>query len=672
MYYLRSLLILSICLQFTARLFSKDIKNTTAAAETLSVTYYDNLTSALLSGVSVKLNPARTEKQNYTSFFAKNNESISIKKKTGATDYSILATGAFENSSASNATPLNGPSDKGAVYELLSGISKKNTPDKVYFTEIAFIDSSTAVTIAYSKKNATLLLIDISSNPMRVNSAINVPVVTALLTTQKDIFSVNKSTGQILIPVQKMTESISKEGILVWKKKKNALPGIWIITPVKNDEKKWVADRSSISVRYFENNALKSNLQIQNTHIDNSGNIWFNFNKGICGVLPITVLNKTITYADQVILYNFNKDLSRFSDMQRNYKELLYQNLKNTIDTETQDTVNFQKQVYKHPDAFANQYLSASRYNTYSKILRSKEALLDSNKVYENPEALWQYVSLQLDPPNTKKQNKLTDYFGFKLKSFQTLHNGITSADDNSVFVSTNTGIHKLSYNVKNNAVETKWYVPYENSYLKTDAQKAAASATTPTYIADKEEVVFCDNAFPQINLLILDAKTGNLKFKFPLFEYNIGSACENAIAYTENIIIAGNTFGNSNSLKSDALAYPANGIMKFNCSTSGKWSVDYNWNKNQVNTPTNTAAPKISIPDHKAYIYHNNSGQWQLSVIRLDKTDTGFPLLFSLTPDFKNIGKTNIGNFKSNFTFGPNKSILIGTKNGLLRMVTE
>ena len=132
-----------------------------------------------------------------------------------------MATGAFENSSASNATPLNGPSDKGAVYELLSGISKKNTPDKVYFTEIAFIDSSTAVTIAYSKKNATLLLIDISSNPMRVNSAINVPVVTALLTTQKDIFSVNKSTGQILIPVQKMTESISKEGILVWKKKKN-------------------------------------------------------------------------------------------------------------------------------------------------------------------------------------------------------------------------------------------------------------------------------------------------------------------------------------------------------------------------------------------------------------------------------------------------------------------
>ena len=108
MYYLRSILILSICFHFTDRLFSKDIKNTTAAAETLSVTYYDNLTSALLSGVAVKLNPARTEKLNYTSFFAKNNESISIKKKTAETDYSTLATGAFENSYASNSTLLNG------------------------------------------------------------------------------------------------------------------------------------------------------------------------------------------------------------------------------------------------------------------------------------------------------------------------------------------------------------------------------------------------------------------------------------------------------------------------------------------------------------------------------------------------------------------------------------
>lgn len=670
MHRIQILLILFISILFQN--YSLAQENKTTGSEILSVQYYENLTASLPTGIAAKLNISGNTTNSYKSFYAKNNGSLSLKKKTNPTDYSTLAYTAFENGYATNSTLLNGPGDHPAAFELLSSLSKKGHPDKVYFSEIAFIDSSTVVTIAYTKKKATLLIIDINSNPMNVNAAINIPVTTALFNTQKELFSINPVSKKIIIPVQKMDATVSKESVLEWKKKNNSLPGIWIITPVKNDEKKWTADKSSISVRYFENKSLKRNLVIQNAHEDNAGNIWMSFDRGIIGVLPSITYNKTTTYAEQVSLYNFNKEVSHTSEIQQHYKELLYKNLKNTIDTETQDTANFKKQILQHPEAFANQYLEAGRYNLFSKILRGKEALLDSNAVYENSESLWQYVHLQLDPPTGKRKNRLTDYFGFKIKSLQSLQNGITSGEGNSILVATNSSLNKLEFNSKTNSIQLKWSTDYENSYFKTEGQKTSSSLTTPVYIPDKNEVVFCDNAFPQINLLILDAKTGNLTFKAPLFEYNYGSACENAVAYADNTIIVGNTFGNSNSIKSDALAYPANGIMRFNCSTTGKWTTDYVWNKNQANTPTNSAAPKISVTDNKVYVYHNNEGQWEISAIRLDKTDSGYPLQFSLIPDFQNIGKTNIANYKNNFTFGPKKTIFVGTKTGLLRIATE
>ena len=377
-------------------------------------------------------------------------------------------------------------------------------------------------------------------------------------------------------------------------------------------------------------------------------------------------------YEEHVALYNFNLDAGRYAEMQAQYRQLIYQKLKGMTDEETTDTARLYRNYYEHPEAYGHQYLENARYTLYSNLLREKEAALDSNAVYENPDELLKYIHLELDEPTHKSKSKLTAYFAYKIRQFQTLHNDITSADNNCILAVTNLGLHKLHYNRNTESIVADWSTPYHNSFLKTSGNKAAASQTTPAFIEEKNEIVFCDNAFPQVDLLILDAKRGNLKYQFRLFESAYGSALNNAVTYSNNTIIAGNTFGNPATLSSKTTDYLAAGIMKFNCSETGTWMKDYVWNQLQKHTTSNTAAIKTAAGG-KIYLYHQTpENQWQVSAIRTDKADHSHPIQFSLLPDFKGILEKSTGNFLSNYTFGPKKSLYIGTQSGILRIVTE
>ncbi len=639
-----------------------------------------------ISGVAASLDAKQATKWKYAansssfkSYTATNSEQISFKRTKDSTLLIDLSVVAFEQLTSTNTSTIKGPSGKNARYELLSAVNRKSHPAQQAFSSIALIDQQTAATILFTPNETRLLLIDIGNPSMQVTASIAVPVANPFKGNSapfdsKDWFYINRTDNSIVIPINEGKATVCKNGQLHWRNAKKTKPGLWIVHPVKNEDKLWTISPGNIDVYYFSNTELTYHPKILTAHPDDEGNIWMNFDKGIIGCLPkATSKTSDATYEDKVALYNFNLDAGRYINTQAQYKQLIYQKLKGMVDEENADTTRLYRNYYEHPEAYSHQYLENARYTLYSNLLKEKESTLDSGQVYENPDDLWKYVSLEMDAPTTKSKHKLLRYFDYKVRLFQTLHNSITSADHNSVLAVTNCSLYKVHYNRATSSITTDWATPYENSFLKTAGWSAATSQTTPAYIAERNEVVFCDNAFPQVNLLILDAAKGTLKYQFRLFEQAYGSAVNNAVSCNNNTMLAGNTFGNPIKPYDASGTYPAKGIQKFSCTASGIWQKDYDWSQLQQGTTAGAAAIKRSDANDKAYLYHPaENAEWQVSAIRNDKADRSAPIQFSLQPDFKNIGKIFLQHTTGNFTFGPHQSLMIGTAAGLLRVVTE
>jgi hypothetical protein len=672
--------LLSILLSLLTLTAISKQRTTPQQSETLTVKQSSGLYTGLSSSVTAKVISYRFSTASFKSFYAKNNETGSLKKNKETLPENGLAVSAFENAQSTNASPVSGPTTKQVTYELITMLNKKGSPEKAqYCSDIAFLDNNTAVTILYTKQQASLLTLDISGSSMVVTSKVNIPVINPYCTpadfgTVKTHFYIDRKSNQIIVPVNKSKETAGKDGALSWKHTKQTTPGIWIISPVKNDEKRWVIDPAGIVAYYFSGaQQEKDKLTVQTVQSDAAGNIWMNFNKGILGCLPVLSRKNNLTvYDETLLLHNFNKDAAWFMHSKQQYSDLIYNKLKGMTDEETEDTARLYKNYYNHPEAYGYQYLENAKYTLYSNLLRAEEMQLDSAEVYDNPDALWKYVQLHLDAPSDKKKKKLSDYFGYKIRQFQTLHNSITADTANGVYVTTNLGLHKLHYNEKTNSISTDWSYAYYNSFITTAASKIATTATTPVFIADKNEVAFCDNAFPHVNLLILDAQRGSIKYRFRLFESAYGGVLHNALTYSDHMLIAGNSFGNNTALKKASDTKPAGGINRFTTTLSGTWIRDYVWNDVQENNISNTAAVKIAS-NEKVYLYHQNeAGNWQVSAVRTDKADRFNPLEYSLSPDFKGIIKNPLNNYFGNYTFGPHKSVYTGTGAGLLRVISE
>lgn len=639
-------------------------------SENLSVSHYESLNESLKPSVAARLSKSRPDQGNYRSFSARNNAGRSMKEesKSKAANTGDLSSGPFENYRSTNASSLSGPRDKNVNFELLAS-AKGNE----YFSEVAFLDERTAVTIAHSKKQSWLLLVDISSSPMKVLSRISIPVGFCCHSDQmrtKEKFYIDQTNHSIIVPVNKTSEHVDKSGHLSWCASRKVTPGVWIIHPQHNSDQSWSLDPSAISVYYFSNEGWKKkhDIRILNAHPDENHNIWMSFSKGIVGVLPVQSGN---AYATEVDLFNFNRDFALLGQVKNDFKEKLYLQLKNTVE-DAKDTLELKKAIYKHPEAYLQQYRESVRYAVYSGLQREMNSGLDSNTYYEHPEALWKYVHTELDNPLDKKKSKLHNYAGYLIPDFQNIQNDLSSGKGSTVYLSTNLGIYQLSYDPKNK-VQSEWGYIYQNSFVRKEAQKTATSGSTPVFIAERNEIAVCDNDFPQVNLLILNASNGQLKQQFRLFEYGYGSACENAVAYANQTLVAGNTFGYGCELN-DKDDLPAKGVMKFYTAPGGKWRVDYDWNKLQQSALSNTAAPKFSDSGANVYLYHqpDTHKEWQLSSISVDKASAANPFRFSLQPDFKGVVKVVLDNYMSNFSFGPGKSALVGTSGGLLRIASE
>ncbi len=653
-----------------------EAKNQSESSETLTVLRYDNLSSSLPKNIGA-MNLSGLGKVNYQNYYAANSESPLLKKNTVASY--PLATNTFEDAYSSNASALYGPGTKNTAYELLCSVDTKGKVNKEHFCQLAFLDSSTLVGIACNEQGTSLVFIDISGDKMYITSRLAVPSVarTDDASTNKELFFIDRETNRIFLPVNSAAATLDKEGRLAWKDAKESMPGMWIIQPVKNEEKKWSISADHITVRYFYNEALKdyskNGIQLQTVHADQNGNIWLAFSDGIIGVLPVINQNfeaKTAEYEDAVYLYNFNKDLSLVNSVRNNFIQKMYDRLKNGYDPELTDTSKVYGYIQDKPQDYTNAYWQDARYTVFSNLVRDANAKLQGDETVPDENVYWNDVSIDLDNPLSKNKKKLYDYFNFKVRKFQTLQNGLTSGNDNSVYATTNLALYKLTFDDKKKAIETVWTTMYSNSFLKDREAETASSNTTPAFNADHNEVVIADNDFPHQNLLILDAKTGKVKNQFALFETAYGSSCANGIVFSGNTIVVANAFGNA--ADDDDKSLPATGIMKFSSTTRGNWHVDYDWNALQSATVANTAAPKISASDNTVYVYHEQAEQWGLSGIGTEMPKKMVAATYDLQPNFAKTLKLDLDNYSANFTIGPQKSIFIGTANGLLRIKSE
>ena len=192
------------------------------------------------------------------------------------------------------------------------------------------------------------------------------------------------------------------------------------------------------------------------------------------------------------------------------------------------------------------------------------------------------------------------------------------------------------------------------------------------------------------MNLCVFDRKTGDLVFKYKLFDER-GAAVENSVVAYENSLIVGNTYGYLDPFQHNPTA---GGIMRF----------DYNESKKTFERVENwpaagqfdckSATPKLSTPNGLIYVYNradqpvNDHYDWQVTTIDFR---TG-RRVFYIKPYFnkgefedninfllkwgslgmKNYDRKAFNNIWGTFTFGPGNSFYIGTYRGFLRITSD
>ncbi len=121
--------------------------------------------------------------------------------------------------------------------------------------------------------------------------------------------------------------------------------------------------------------------------------------------------------------------------------------------------------------------------------------------------------------------------------------NGVTSEG-----VSDSGALYALAFNPATGQIETRWSYAYQNSGLLKPGHTNIGSGTTPTLMVDadgRKLVAITDNANPYLNLVVLEAETGQLVSETPIFPMMRG-ACEASVIGVNNRIVVPNNFGHT------------------------------------------------------------------------------------------------------------------------------
>lgn len=122
-----------LLLAVSACSFHGIIAQNSSTSESLNVKHFDDLNSSLSSEIAAKLATSSAQKNQYASYLAKNNGSISLKNKKSESESMEFASTTFENTTATNSSKFAAPTTKNTVYELLSKITVKSIFRKSHF-----------------------------------------------------------------------------------------------------------------------------------------------------------------------------------------------------------------------------------------------------------------------------------------------------------------------------------------------------------------------------------------------------------------------------------------------------------------------------------------------------------------------------------------------------------
>jgi len=108
--------------------------------------------------------------------------------------------------------------------------------------------------------------------------------------------------------------------------------------------------------------------------------------------------------------------------------------------------------------------------------------------------------------------------------------------------------LHAVTFDPQSGEIVSRWKYRYENSgYLKT-GQKNIGCGTTPTLVDDQDGnklVAITDNAYPQLNVVVVNRKDGSLVAQIPVFPKMRG--CDEAsLIGVNNRLVVENNFGHT------------------------------------------------------------------------------------------------------------------------------
>jgi hypothetical protein len=281
--------------------------------------------------------------------------------------------------------------------------------------------------------------------------------------------------------------------------------------------------------------------------------------------------------------------------------------------------------------------------------------------------------------------------------TYEEIQNSFSVGKD-GVYIVSNAALFKFFFNEDTKQIEMdpKWAetfkkgdLVYDNDLMRKPGHLNKGSGTTPTLMDDRF-VAICDNAPGRVNLCIYRQDNGELVSKLPLFENN-GSAVENSTVAYGNTYIVANTYGYTDPFKVNPTP---GGIMRFDYNEStGKFEKVEGWPESG-NYDCKTATPKISTKTGMIYVYNRDENEtnghhdWQFTTIDYEtglrvfstklffdkggfKDNIGF-ILRAGSLGNKNYDRKVFNNIWGTFTFGPDKSIYLGTYRGFIKLTSD
>lgn len=168
------------------------------------------------------------------------------------------------------------------------------------------------------------------------------------------------------------------------------------------------------------------------------------------------------------------------------------------------------------------------------------------------------YIALVRIVPDERQSNGCTTSLIAKMELPGQWSNNTLAVDDQGAYFVTNgcsdgpcnTGyLYAVAFDSKKGRISPRWKYEYKNSGLLKTGMSNIGSGTSATIIENQrglKRVVIADNAYPRLNVVVVDHKNGHLIAELPVFPEMRGCSEASPIGVGNSIVIE-NNFGHTN-----------------------------------------------------------------------------------------------------------------------------